>query len=164
MGKVVQFPQKKTLYEATDQIVVLNFASKNFGILTERVVEIISGKTPLEMVPNAPNWLSGFITIRGHLIPVVQLGKLKNIDSSPNIGEKIVILEIGQKYIGFEVGEVLPDLTRVANNVSLPGLEKWPEFVEKLVPDENSIIGIISPEKILSDTEIDEIWKYSPQQ
>ncbi|MBF0409996.1 MAG: chemotaxis protein CheW [Candidatus Riflebacteria bacterium] len=159
MGKVFQFPGKRTVSANSRQIIVIELAGKKFGVYTDQVAEIISADTPLKKIQTAPQWIEGVVVIRGHYIPIINYFLLHNIQSEPNERNKILILNINNSYIGFIIGDILSEIAMIEPEVSLPGVEKWPFFVDRIVPLKNQQVGIINIDSLLSQADNEEIFK-----
>lgn len=92
--------RKFTIFKIGDEI---------FGIGIERVVEILRVQK-IFTIPGLPEFLSGVMSVRGNIVPVMDLRRRFGIKPSGN-KERIIIVRYGQEKIGFlvdDIKEILP--------------------------------------------------------
>lgn len=74
-----------------------------FALSVKSIQEVINEPEDYIPMPLAPNYLLGLFSLRGMVIPVVDLGKifdLKSVDNGENIDRKIAIIEHGELCVG----------------------------------------------------------------
>jgi len=77
-----------------------------FGIPILSVQEIIGYQKPTP-IPNAPDWLSGVVNIRGAVIPVVDIRNLLNMKTTDYDSNSVIIVtDIDGRTIGSVVDQV----------------------------------------------------------
>lgn len=83
--------------------------SQTFSINLEYVREIteVSEIFPL---PMTPPYVDGIVHLRGSAIPVINIGKIKNIKEEQKKAKKLIVLDIGSDKLGIAVNE-MPDLS-----------------------------------------------------
>ncbi|HPR65380.1 MAG TPA: chemotaxis protein CheW [Thermoanaerobaculia bacterium] len=116
----------------------------------EAILEII----PVLMitpVPNAPTHVMGIISLRGTVVPVIDLGMILGHKATKvTVDSKIIVLRKEEEYIGFIVDRVSRTLP-----IRLDTLEKPPVSGEKagllrgLYKHEKHIIMVMDEEKLL---------------
>ena len=88
------------------QIVVFKLAGETFGVSVQSIDEVVL-MMKVEKVPLAPEFLEGFIRLRGESVAVVDLrryfGHPKESDSYET---KILVTRVGDRKIGFIVDSV----------------------------------------------------------
>lgn len=91
-----------------------------YGIDIMRIKEVIQATPyPVRRVPHAPAIIEGVITLRGVVIPVIDLRKRFNVpvdeDSIPF--NKLIIVSVKGRIVGLKVDKVLGELRVDANEV-----------------------------------------------
>lgn len=77
-----------------------------FGINVFKVREV-SQTPPITRTPNTPPGVEGVISLRGNIIPVINLAKFVHIDGAPeNSGQTMIVTEFSRHTQGFLVHDV----------------------------------------------------------
>lgn len=144
------------------QIVVFALNDEVCGVDTTQVKEIVKYETITKM-PNMPQFIDGVISLRGAVIPVVNLNKRFYLGETEITKKtKIIITDLEGKLIGFIVNDV-SEIIKLAPEE----IEATPEIIRKIdnsylinvgKKDQN-IISILDLSKILTDSEIMNINK-----
>ncbi|MDR2055723.1 MAG: chemotaxis protein CheW [Desulfovibrio sp.] len=88
------------------QLVTFRIAEEEFGVDILAVQEIIR-LMQITMVPRAPSFIEGVINLRGKVIPVINMRTRFNMTPAEhNNDTRIVVMEFGQKIVGFLVDAV----------------------------------------------------------
>lgn len=88
------------------QLVTFRIGEEEFGVDILAVQEIIR-LMQITMVPRAPEFIEGVINLRGKVIPVINMRTRFNKSShTPDSNTRIVVMELGQKIVGFLVDGV----------------------------------------------------------
>jgi purine-binding chemotaxis protein CheW len=124
-----------------------------FGIEVARILEVVNLPTRLTAVPLAPNFVSGVFSLRGMIIPVLDIGILLSIPPEQEGLRKVVIVEHEGLKIGLafdstkEIVRVSPDLKLDIDYSEGSG----PQVVGALLKldDGKRIIQLIQPEKVV---------------
>ncbi len=83
---------------------IFTIGNETFGIGIERVVEIL--KVPkIFTIPGLPEFLSGVMNVRGHVVPVMDLRHRFGLTPSGN-KERIIIVRYGKEKISFLVDDI----------------------------------------------------------
>ena len=109
-------------------------------------------------VPGAPDFLNGIVHIRNEVLPVVDLGYVFGFEKRDIINKLLVIMVEG-KNLSFNVDDVLGIYTSEDEGMGLPGLARTPanSYANRVLYKDDKLIIEISPEKILSSAEKNEI-------
>ncbi len=93
--------------EAVEVFLAVEVANENYGIPTEAVREIIRVGDVTE-VPRTPSFLLGVISVRGAIIPVLDLRLRLGFASAPvERSNRIVIITVDGQRFGLRVDDVL---------------------------------------------------------
>lgn len=101
--------QKFTIFKIGDEI---------FGIGIDRVVEILKIQK-IFTIPGLPEFLSGVMSVRGNIVPVMDLRRRFGIKPSGN-KERIIIVRYGQEKIGFLVDDIKEILSLSPEEIRTP--------------------------------------------
>ncbi|MDA8434067.1 MAG: chemotaxis protein CheW [Nitrospiraceae bacterium] len=136
---------------------VFNIADEIFGVAIERVVEIIKPQK-FFTVPGLPAFVAGVISVRGAVIPLIDLRTRFGKEPSGK-KERIIIIRSGQEKLGFLVdgireimsfagGEVMrpPSIFKGFKTEYLTGLGKKGDMIVILLDIDNLLT---SEEKIM---------------
>ena len=85
-----------------------NVGSQTFSIPLQYVKEITE-TSEIFPLPLTPSYVDGIVHIRGFAIPVINLGKIKNITEEQKKVKQLIILDSGSDTFGIAVNE-MPDL------------------------------------------------------
>ncbi len=83
---------------------VFKIGEENFGIEINRVVEILSSQK-VHSIPDLPDFLSGVITVRGQIIPLLDLRKRFGVLQSSG-KELIIVIKYDNEKLGVLVDQV----------------------------------------------------------
>ena len=83
---------------------VFKIGEENFGIEINRVVEILSSQK-VYSIPDLPDFLSGVITVRGQIIPLLDLKKRFGVLQSSG-KELIIVIKYDNEKLGVLVDQV----------------------------------------------------------
>ena len=101
------------------QLVTFRIGEEEFGVDILAVQEIIR-LMQITMVPRAPAFIEGVINLRGKVIPVISMRTRFNMPSEHDSNTRIVVMELGQKIVGFLVDGVSEVLRIPAGTVEDP--------------------------------------------
>ncbi len=97
---------------------VFTIAEEMFGVEIERVVEIIRGQKIFSL-PGLPDFLSGVMSVRGGVIPIVDLRRRFGKKPSGK-KERIIIARFGQEKIGLFVDGIKEIMSLTAEEITTP--------------------------------------------
>ncbi len=130
-----EFEEKSREESGEVQLVSFFVGEEEFGTDILMVEEIIR-PLPITRVPNAPHFVEGVITLRGRVIPIIDLRKRLNI-GSVDVTRKTrkIIVDVDNKITGFIVDSVSQVL-----RIPKSSIEPAPEIVAGI--DSEYIIGV----------------------
>lgn len=132
-----------------------------YGIPIKKVKEII-GNFQISKIPEAPGYIEGVFSLRGKIIPVLDLRLKFGIEAREDTARScIIVIEISvfeeQRLVGFVV-----DLVSDVINIAKSEIEPPPEYEARIEGDfltglgklKEKVILILNPEKILNQEEL----------
>jgi len=97
---------------------VFNIADETFGIAIGRVVEIIKPQK-IHSMPGLPEFLSGVMSVRGAVIPLIDLRKrFGKLPSGKK--ERIIVIRSGQEKLGILVDGMKEIMSLAPDEMILP--------------------------------------------
>ncbi len=133
---------------------VFAIADEMFGIEIERVVEIIRVQKIFSL-PGLPDFLSGVMSVRGGVIPVVDLRR--RFGKGPSgAKERIIIVRFGRERIGLFVDGIKEIMSLAAEEMTTPpALFKGfrTEYLTGLGKKDGSIIILLNIDNLLTSEE-----------
>jgi purine-binding chemotaxis protein CheW len=87
-----------------EKYAVFKMGEEIFGVEIKRVVEILKSQKPYTL-PDLPDFLAGVITVRGEVIPLLDLRRRFAIKSSVKV-ERIILVRYDSEKIGLVVDQV----------------------------------------------------------
>jgi purine-binding chemotaxis protein CheW len=133
---------------------VFKIGNEDFGIDITRVVEILNSQK-VHTLPELPDFLSGVITVRGEVVPLLDLRKRFGIQSSET-KELIILVRYDSEKIGLLVDEIKEILSFTAEEIAAPpaifkGLQK--KYLSGIGKKDDRVIIIINLDYLLSSEE-----------
>ncbi len=125
-----------------------------FGINVFKVREVTK-TPPITRTPNMPSGVEGVISLRGHIIPVINLGRFTNIgDTAQNSGSTMMVTEFNRSTQGFLVHEVDRIIRVEWDKIKAPehvviGQESLITAITEL--DDGKLVSILDVEQILAN-------------
>jgi purine-binding chemotaxis protein CheW len=137
-----------------EKFTVFRIANEIFGISIERVVEIMKPQKVFS-IPGLPGFLSGVMSVRGSIIPLIDLRRRFGVDPSGK-KERVVVTRFGKEKIGFLVDEIREILGLASEEISDPpsffkGFKT--EYVTGLGRKDDSIIILLNIDSLLTSEE-----------
>ncbi len=145
---------------AERQLVGFVIEKEEYAIDILLVQEIIH-KQEIVAVPGSPDFMEGIISIRGKIIPVIDLRKRfgfppqEDSDSS-----RIIVLNIQGKTIGIVVDQVSEVLHLSENSISPPPritISKSKEYIEGIGQLQDRLIIILDIKNLLTSSELSQL-------
>ncbi|MBP2654807.1 MAG: cheV [Firmicutes bacterium] len=130
------------------EIIEFSVGSVSYGINVAKVREIIN-PLPVTPIANAHPYLAGMFTLRGRVIPLVNLARCLSSDEKDSY--KIIVSEINDCFTGFKVD----DVSRI-HRISWTQMEPAPQIagsdrVVGIVKMNDRLIVLLDFEKILAE-------------
>jgi len=134
---------------------LFTLCKEHFGIYVENVLRVISLEK-LMVVPKAPDFIAGAISLEGNVIPVVDLAKKIELNKT-EIGKstKVIILQVAHSDDTIEVGVMIDDVLDV---ITLQESKLLPPALERMGFDTQTLDGMYKVEEdfymILNPTKV----------
>ncbi|HEY3346126.1 MAG TPA: chemotaxis protein CheW [Nitrospirota bacterium] len=142
----------------TMQVATFLVAGEEYAVDIMRIIEIIRPQK-ITAVPRAPVFVEGIISLRGKVVPVVDLRHRFGIAEHREDPKKvrIVIVQVGERVVGLIVDEVLEVIDMDRSEVeetpdTVRGVDA--EYLEGVGKSGDSLIFILDIGKILTKDEI----------
>jgi two-component system chemotaxis response regulator CheV len=139
------------------EIVEFTVGKVNYGINVAKVREVIN-LVPVTQMPNSHPYVDGIFTLRGRVMPLVNLPRCLGTEDLESSTKNIIVSELNNYFIGFLVNEVsrihrvswsvMEPPPNVTNSDMVVGIIKMGEKIvilldfEKIVADINPQINI----------------------
>lgn len=120
------------------EIVEFSVGKVNYGINVAKVREVIN-LVPITKMPNSHTYVDGVFTLRGRLMPLVNLPRCLGTEENGSTANNIIVSELNNYFVGFLVNEV----SRI-HRVSWTAMEPPPN-----ISDSDMVVGIIKMEERL---------------
>lgn len=140
------------------QLVTFRIGEEEFGVDILAVQEIIR-LMQITMVPRAPAFIEGVINLRGKVIPVINMRTRFSLPSvTHDSNTRIVVMEFGQKIVGFLVDGVSEVLRIPANTVEeappvVSGIGS--EYIKGVGKLDDRLLILLDLNNLLSDMNLD---------
>lgn len=145
------------------QLVTFHVGDEEFGVEILEVREI-NRMMEITRVPHAPDFVEGVINLRGQVIPVVDLRKRFGLQAvERDKSARIVVVELGERVVGFLVDSV-SEVLRVSRNLVEPpppivgGIDA--AYIEAVVKLEDRLLILLDLRKLLSRGEAQELGEF----
>ena len=134
---------------------LFTLCKEHFGIYVENVLRVISLEK-LMVVPKAPDFIAGAISLEGNVIPVVDLAKKIELNKT-EIGKstKVIILQVTHSDDTIEVGVMIDDvldvITLQESKLLPPALERMgfnTETLDGMYKVDEDFYMILNPTKV----------------
>lgn len=154
------------LETGTNEFEIVEFAvgKVNYGINVAKVREVIN-KVDVTKMPNSHQYVDGVFTLRGRVMPLVNLPRCLGAEDQQEGANNIIVSELNNYYVGFLVNEV----SRI-HRVSWTAMEPPPtitnsDMVVGIIKMAERMVILLDFEKIVSEInpEINEKLSNVPQ-
>jgi purine-binding chemotaxis protein CheW len=147
------------------QLVTFNLVGEEFGLPILDVREIIR-MVDVTPVPHSPDFVEGVINLRGQILPVIDLRKRFNLESSEaDEDTRIVVVEINNNLIGLivdgvnEVLRIPSDTVNAAPQIVSSGIGA--EYIQGIAHYDEKMIILVDLERVFSSEEMDNLANIS---
>lgn len=86
--------------------VIFRLEKDRYALPLDAVREVVNAPATYSRVPHAKDSVKGVMTLRGRVVPVIDLGRLLTLAVQPPGGGKVVLLELVRRELGLLVTEV----------------------------------------------------------
>jgi len=132
------------------EIVEFTVGKVNYGINVAKVREVIN-LVPITQMPNSHPYVDGIFTLRGRVMPLINLLSCLGIEDQEAANKNIIISELNTYFVGFLVNEVF----RI-HRVSWSAMEPPPNVADSemaigIIKMEGKIVVLLDFEKIIAE-------------
>jgi len=164
MSEVTTDKKGILLETGTNEFEIVEFAvgNVNYGINVAKVREVIN-IVPITKMPNSHPYVDGVFTLRGRLMPLVNLARCLGSEENASTASNIIVSELNNYYVGFLVNEVsrihrvswtaMEPAPSISNSDMVVGIIKMAEKLVLLL-DFEKIVAEINPEMNIKLTTI----------
>ena len=140
----------------TRQIVVFTAAGEEYAVPISHVHEIIR-YTPPRTVAAADESLRGVISLRGKIVPVLDLAARIGLESAGDSDDQsIVIVEAGEQVAGLVVGQVeevvTVDESQIDESPAVAG-----RAIDSIARIDDRLVLLLSPERLIGSFDMAEL-------
>ena len=131
------------------EIVEFSVGGVTYGINVAKVREVIN-RLPVTKLPNTHQFVDGVFSLRGKVIPLINLRTSLNLPNDKE-GQRIIVSELNNCYAGFLVDEV----SRI-HRISWTKMEPPPsvaqsDYVVGIIKFDNRMVVLLDFERILAE-------------
>jgi purine-binding chemotaxis protein CheW len=136
-----------------EEVLCFSISGETFGINIMQIKEILKPR-PVTEVPRAPSFVSGVISLRGVILPVLDLHDRLGLEHPATSGrERLVVVKTGQDgdLAGLLVDQVL-QVVRIPGAIepappNLAGIDR--DFVVGIGRADNRIVFLLNPGRLV---------------
>lgn len=132
------------------QIIIFKLLDKYYALRTDSVEEITK-YTDYTRVPNAPDWVTGLINLRGYVVTLLDLTSLLKVDA-PLEYNNIIICNHQEEKIGLLVEEII-GVREIEENMVRRFKKDMKAELLGIVQMKDYIVNVIDLEKLLTENE-----------
>lgn len=133
------------------EVLVFAVGGERYGLDIREVAEILLPR-PVTPLPRVPCFVVGVASLRGSVLPVLDLGQRLGIEiPAPDQGERIVVVRDGEGRIGFRVDGVFGVVRFGAQEIETGSAASTvdPRFLKGIVYDrEGNLVALLSAEDL----------------
>jgi purine-binding chemotaxis protein CheW len=139
------------------QLIAFSIGEQTYGveITTVREIRAWNGATPL---PNTRDYVRGVINLRGTIVPIFDLrARFGEGKTSPTKNHVVVVMSVGEKWVGMLVDAVSDILTIDKNDIhEVPeGNSNDTELLNGIVTHDNRMVGLIDLHAVVNGAKLD---------
>ncbi len=143
-GMETSLLRAETAGEEFQELLCFRVAGEKYAVDIMEIKEIIKPREVTE-VPRVPSYVSGVLSLRGIIIPVINMHKRLGHDTAERSGrERIIVVKKGEEFFGIMVDEVI-QVVRIASE----GIEPPPTVLDEIDRDFVSGIGRFDGEMLI---------------
>lgn len=139
-----------------EQLVLFSLGKEEYAISITQVKEIINYKDATK-IPNTPEYMEGIITLRGKVIPVVNLALRLELATSKSDDKRALIVETAGREIGIVVDEVTEVIRIQDSAIDLPPTPTANGYIRGIGKEGNRLLILLDVDKIFGEEEIQEL-------
>ena len=143
-----------------NKYVRFSVADEGYGVDIMQV-RYIERMTVITKIPKAPQFIEGVISLRGTVVPILDLRKRFDIEEKEADNDtRILIVEAGEKTVGIIVDAVF-DVTTISENTIEPpppmvaGIDS--EYIKGVAKRQDELLILLDLNKILNPEEVGQL-------
>ena len=141
---------------AEEQLVVFRLGQEEYAVSIAQVKEILHYKGATKM-PHTPAYMEGIITLRGKVIPVVELAMRFGLVASSTVERRVVIVEAAGQEVGIVVDEVTEVIRLQESAIEpVPAMSVRNDYVRGIGKDNGRLLILLDLAKLFREDEIAE--------
>ncbi|MDR3563465.1 MAG: chemotaxis protein CheW [Negativicutes bacterium] len=143
---------------AEEQLVLFSLGKEEYAISITQVKEIIQYKDATKL-PNTPEYMVGIITLRGKIIPVINLALRLELEASKSTDKRVLIIEVTEREIGILVDEVTEVIRLQESVIEPPPTSTANGYIRGIGKEGNRLLILLDVGKLFREEEIPEMQK-----
>ncbi len=142
------------------QFVGFQLAGQHYAFPIEQIQEIVN-LDQITIVPQVPLYVEGVSNLRGSIIPIINLKKLFQLDSTEDSQEiRIIVVNVGEKTIGCTVDQV-SQVIRIPSEQIQPAPETvtndGAQYITGFAKVDNSLMILLDVNLLLEPEQLDRV-------
>jgi purine-binding chemotaxis protein CheW len=138
------------------QLVLFRLGKEIFGISITQVKEIILFKEVTKL-PTAPAYIEGIISLRGKIIPVVNLAMKLEMPESKAGEKKALIIETDSKDVGILVDDVTEVIRLQDSAIELPPVTSRNNYIRGIGKADDRLLILLDVDELFNQEEMKEL-------
>jgi purine-binding chemotaxis protein CheW len=143
---------------AEEQLVLFSLGNEEYAISIIQVKEIIQYKGVTKL-PNTPECMEGVITLRGKIIPVIDLARRLELATAMGNDKRVLIIETTGREIGIVVDEVTEVIRLQDSAIEPPPMSTGNDYVRGIGKEGNRLLILLDVDKLFGEGEMQELQK-----
>ena len=140
------------------QLVLFRLGKEIFGISITQVKEIILFQEVTKL-PTAPAYIEGIISLRGKIIPVVNLAMKLEMHESKAGAKKALIVETDSKDVGILVEDVTEVIRLQESAIELPPVTSRNNYITGIGKADDRLLILLDVDELFNQDEMKELTK-----
>ena len=152
----------------SEKYLIFNLSGEQYGLEILKVKEII-GLMEITRVPRTPDFVRGVINLRGKVIPIIDLRKKFDMESTEDTEHTcIIVVDIMQENVSLQMGIVVDSVSEVLD-ISDDSIEKTPTFgtatstvfIKGIAKTKGGVKILLNIEEVLTTNELQSLAESS---
>ncbi|HMM19900.1 MAG TPA: chemotaxis protein CheW [Selenomonadales bacterium] len=143
---------------AEEQLVLFRLGNEEYAISITQVKEIIHYRDVTKL-PDIPEYIEGIISLRGKIIPVVDLAMRLALTKSKADDKRALIVETTGLEIGIVVDEVTEVIRLQDSAIEAPPVAAANVYIRGIGKEGDRLLIILDVDRLFGDEELKELKK-----
>jgi purine-binding chemotaxis protein CheW len=139
-----------------EQLVLFSLGREVYGISITQVKEIIRYKDATKL-PDTPAYMNGVISLRGKIIPVIDLALRLQVATARADDKRALIIETAGREMGIVVDEVTEVIRLQDNAIEPPPSATGNGCIRGIGKEGNRLIILLNVDKLFGKEEMEEL-------